>query len=81
LFALVSLIVLGVFSILGLFLAVRNSSATRKVAFFILFVSLVSFGLVARTGYLGGQIRHTELNTASSSNPTENIIDAKEDND
>ena len=51
------------------------------MAFFILFVSLVSFGLVARTGYLGGQIRHTELNTASSSNPTENIIDAKEDND
>jgi hypothetical protein len=26
-----------------------------------LVVSLVSFGLVARTGYLGGQIRHTEI--------------------
>ena len=81
LFALVSLIGLGAFSILGLFLSIRNSSASRKVALFILFVSLISFGLVARTGYLGGQIRHTELNATSISNPTENVIDVKEDND
>jgi len=30
-----------------------------------LLVTLISFGLVARTGYLGGQIRHTEISTAS----------------
>jgi hypothetical protein len=29
-------------------------------------VALVSFGLVARTGYLGGQIRHTEIRTSTT---------------
>jgi uncharacterized membrane protein len=67
LFALVSLIVLGVASLAGLFLALRKSSLTRTVAPIILLISLISFGFVARTGYLGGQIRHTETgNTAAS---------------
>ena len=65
LIALVSLIVLGVASIVGLFLTSRKSSSIRSVALVILFISLISFGLVAWTGYLGGQIRHTEI----SSNP------------
>ena len=65
LIALVSLIVLGVASIVGLFLTSRKSSSIRSVALVILFMSLISFGLVAWTGYLGGQIRHTEI----SSNP------------
>jgi uncharacterized membrane protein len=71
LFALISLIILGVASILGLFLTIRKSSLTRTTAFVILFISLISFGLVARTGYLGGQIRHTEITngaTASAEN-------------
>jgi len=61
LFALISLIILGVASILGLFLTIRKSPLTRTTAFVILLISLISFGLVARTGYLGGQIRHTEI--------------------
>ncbi|MDX2250509.1 MAG: hypothetical protein SF052_27255 [Bacteroidia bacterium] len=31
----------------------------RTFAVVTLFVSLISFGLVAQTGYLGGKIRHT----------------------
>ena len=61
LFALISLIILGLVSIIGLFVTFRNSSSTRGIAFVILFISLISFGLVAKTGYLGGQIRHTEI--------------------
>ena len=61
--ALVSLIVLGIASVVGLFLTSRKSPLTRAVAMVALFASLVSFGLVARTGYLGGQIRHTEINS------------------
>lgn len=71
LFALIALIVLGVGSIIGLFLTIKKSPLTRTVAFILLFVSLISFGLVARTGYLGGQIRHTEVSggaTAPSGN-------------
>ncbi|WP_394907478.1 hypothetical protein [uncultured Mesonia sp.] len=60
-YALVSLIILGVASIIGIFLTLRKSPATRTIAFVIFLISLVSFGLVARTGYLGGQIRHSEI--------------------
>ncbi len=60
-YALVSLIILGVASILGIFLTLKKSPATRTLAFVIFLISLVSFGLVARTGYLGGQIRHSEI--------------------
>lgn len=61
-YALVSLIILGVTSICAVFLTNRKPLLEKKVAIIILFVSFVSFGLVARTGYLGGQIRHTEIN-------------------
>lgn len=66
-YALVSLIILGVASIVGLFLTLKKSVLTKTIAFVILFISLISFGLVARTGYLGGQIRHTEINNSAAS--------------
>lgn len=62
LFALISLIILGLASLVGLFLTLKKSSLTRTIAFMIFIISLISFGLVARTGYLGGLIRHTEIN-------------------
>jgi uncharacterized membrane protein len=68
--ALISLIVLGVASIAALFLTLRKPSSTRTVAVVVLFISLISFGLTARTGYLGGQIRHTEINSNITS-PTQ----------
>ena len=60
-FALIALIILGLASVLGLFISLRKMQLTRTTAFVILLISIISFGLVARTGYLGGQIRHTEL--------------------
>ena len=63
LFALISLIVLGVASLIGVVLTLRKSSQASAFAVVVLFVSLLSFGLVAWTGYLGGQIRHTEINS------------------
>lgn len=79
LFALVSLIVLGVSSIIGLFLTLRKSKLITTTAFVILAISLISFGLVARTGYLGGQIRHTEIN--SSNNPNSTPVENEGDDD
>lgn len=67
---LVSLIVLGVASIGALFLTFKKSPLTKPVAVLVLFVSLISFGFIARTGYLGGQIRHTEINSNIAS-PTQ----------
>jgi uncharacterized membrane protein len=79
LFALISLIILGITSIIGLFLTMRKSSLTRTAAIIILFISLLSFGLVARTGYLGGQIRHTEINSTNNPNPTPNENEGDDD--
>jgi uncharacterized membrane protein len=75
LFALISLLILGVTSMAGLFLTLKKSPLIRVTAFVILFISFISFGLVARTGYLGGQIRHTEINSTSNLNPTVNEND------
>jgi uncharacterized membrane protein len=64
-YALVALCILGAASLLGLFFAFINSTLSRTVAMITLIISLVSFGLIAYTGYLGGQIRHTEINAVT----------------
>ena len=79
LFALISLVILGVASILGLILTIKKSPLTRITAFVILFIALISFGLVARTGYLGGQIRHTELSAAQNQNSVQNENEGDKD--
>lgn len=61
-FALISMIILGIAAIIGLFLNIKKSVLNRRIAILILFISLISFGLLIRTGYFGGQIRHTEIN-------------------
>ena len=78
-YALLSLILLGLASILGLFLTLKKSTLTRTTAFIILFISLICFVLIARTGYLGGKIRHTELGSATNINQILNEIEVKND--
>ena len=79
LFALISLIILGAAAIGGLFLTLTKSALTRPASVAVLFICLISFGLVARTGYLGGQIRHTEINGASAA--TQGQGEANDDDD
>lgn len=69
-YALVSLILLGVVSVFGLVEGRLKTNLFRSTATIILILSMVSFGLVARTGYLGGQIRHTEISTGAPGNNT-----------
>lgn len=80
LYALISLIVLGVFSLLALFVTYKNSSHIKTAATITLVVSLISFGLVARTGYLGGQIRHSEISADAVQN-NRGIENGEKDND
>lgn len=61
--ALVSMIILGVASAVGIWIVIKSPSLSQIYAYLMLIVSLISFGLVAQTGYLGGQIRHTELSS------------------
>lgn len=75
-FAFASFIGLGILSIAGIFFTLRKSAVTRSIALFTLLVSLISFGLVAKTAYDGGQIRHTEINAAVNTQQS-----GQEDND
>jgi uncharacterized membrane protein len=73
LFALISLIVLGIASLISLIITYKDNKYSGKSSIVMLVLSLISFSIVARTGYLGGQIRHTEINKASvqNNNPPE----------
>jgi uncharacterized membrane protein len=53
-------------SIAALFFAWRKSRFAATLFMFVMALSLLSFAAMARTGYYGGQIRHTELNTAGT---------------
>jgi hypothetical protein len=64
-YALVSLCILGVAALIGLFLSLRESPLSKTIAIITLFISAIGFGLIVRTGYLGGQIRHTEINSTA----------------
>ena len=59
--ALWSLSILGVAAIAAMVFSRMKHKVSQSVAVVILILTLISFGLAARTGYLGGQIRHTEL--------------------
>lgn len=64
-YALISLCILGASSLAGLYLSLKKSPFSSRIATITLIISLISFGLIARTGYLGGQIRHTEISSAN----------------
>ena len=48
----------------ALFLSRRQRPLAKPVGLAVLAVAVIAMGVVARAGYLGGQIRHTELGTA-----------------
>ncbi|HEY0899433.1 MAG TPA: hypothetical protein VGD90_08860 [Sphingobacteriaceae bacterium] len=60
-YALSSLILLGILSSIGLLVKFKSRTVSRNLAVAILTLSLMSFAMMAWTGYLGGKIRHTEL--------------------
>lgn len=67
-FALISLLILGVAALVSLYVTYKKSPLLKSSSLITLVLSIISFALVARTGYLGGQIRHTEI--ASGNVPT-----------
>jgi uncharacterized membrane protein len=60
-FTLGVIIVLVVTSLAGLLVTWKNAKPAKAVSVITLVVSLVCIGMTSRTGYLGGQIRHTEI--------------------
>ena len=68
-FAFGSMIVVGLFSIVGLMTTVRNTTYVKLIGRLTLLLSLFSFSVLARTAYLGGLIRHTEVKAAAALAP------------
>lgn len=60
--------ILWIISFLVLFFNNKLMAFNRKIAIVILILSIICFALAARTGYLGGQIRHTEVASRSQYN-------------
>jgi uncharacterized membrane protein len=52
---------LGLIALIALAFLMMKHQYARTLVFFTLLISVVTFGLMAYTGYLGGQIRHTEI--------------------
>ena len=73
---------LGVISLVGLYSIIKKRSYSKLLNSIILIVSLVTFGLFAKVGNLGGQIRHTEIRKNSTNVQIENkddVINHNED--
>ena len=61
LYTLIAYVVLAIFSLIAFIRSKNHYNRIRKLAVIILALSVISFIIAAYTGYLGGQIRHTEL--------------------
>lgn len=71
-FALISLSLLGLISIIGTYSIYAKMFWSNAFAYLILVLSILSFALAARTGFLGGQIRHTELHSTQNTSVVPN---------
>ena len=78
-FALISLIILGVGSLISLVLTYKDSKFSGAASIIMLIISLISFSILARTGWLGGKIRHTEISNTSIQNGSNQEKPGKDD--
>ncbi len=63
---------LGVLSIVSFFAIVKKLSFSRTISLVTLLISLATFGIFAKVGNLGGQIRHSDIRANNTSFEDEN---------
>ena len=80
-YSLVSMIALGVMSIIGIIQIRWNASKFNFIHSLILLLSLLSMATIAYTGNLGGKIRHTEIANASAALPNNEQPSNESDDD
>lgn len=68
---------LGVMSLGGLFSISKKMASSKTLTTIIFIVSLLTFGLFAQVGNLGGQIRHSEISSNSTNIQNESSGDVK----
>jgi len=59
---------LGILSVINLFAIIKKLSFAKTISLITLIVSLATFGLFAKVGSLGGEIRHSEIRTSNVNN-------------
>ena len=79
--ALIAMEITGFVALIGLFVSLRISKYANVSFATALILSLVSFGLMARTANLGGQIRHVEIRTGTAATNNENPAATKGEKD
>lgn len=70
---------LGIFSLVTLFLIKAEHPFAKKFTNISLLLSLVTFGLMAKVGYDGGKIRHTEIDAVNINSAQGNHQDDDDD--
>ncbi|MFZ1452703.1 MAG: hypothetical protein WAT20_08365 [Ferruginibacter sp.] len=68
----------GIISLVALFMAWKKQKQANLVFLIAFIISAVSFASMARTGYLGGQIRHTEIANGNGNGNTTDTEKEKE---
>ena len=66
-FVLISMIVLGALSVIGLIRSHNHYDKIKGLAMISLIVALIGFGIGAYTAYTGGLVRHTEIRPGAAS--------------
>lgn len=61
-------IVTGILAVFALILSFIKKVTSRLFSFLVLLLTYVTIGFMSYTGYLGGQIRHTETNGQTQNN-------------
>ncbi len=68
----------GIISLAALLMAWKKHKQANIIFLLAFILSAVCFGSMARTGYLGGQIRHTEIANGNSTNKQQDKEQEKE---
>jgi uncharacterized membrane protein len=80
-FAIVLMSITGALALINVIVSKQKPAHAHKIFFVLLVFSLFSFAAMAIVGYLGGKIRHTELNDNVSPKAPTNGIEAREEED
>lgn len=79
-FAFILMSVTGILAIISIIITYKLPAQIHKTFFVLIIFSSFSFATMARVGYLGGKIRHTELNeSVLSKTPPSKIGNQEED--
>ncbi|MBP9099590.1 MAG: hypothetical protein KBF74_12300, partial [Ferruginibacter sp.] len=65
-------------ALIALFLQKRKQELAKTTFFVVFILSVICFAAMARTGYYGGQIRHSELRTGSAESLQNGINNSNE---